>query len=37
MLKFPSKSVVVPFVVPLTTTVAPGRGPSSLVTVPDTD
>ena len=30
MLKFPSKSVVVPLLVPLTTTVAPGRGPSSL-------
>ena len=37
IVKFPSKSVVVPSVVPLTITVAPGRGPSSLVTTPETD
>ena len=32
--KFPSKSVVVPLFVPLTIMVAPGKGPSSLETVP---
>ena len=37
IVKFPSKSVVVPLLVPFTRTVAPGRGPSSLVTSPETD
>lgn len=36
MLKFPSKSVEIPFYVPFTTTVATSRGPSSLVTIQDT-
>ena len=36
ILKFPSKSIETPFGVPFTTTVAPGRGSSSLVTIPDT-
>ena len=33
--KFPSKSEVVPLLVPLTIMVAPGKGPSSPDTVPD--
>ena len=37
IVKFPSKSVVVPSFVPFTRTVAPGKGPSSLVTSPETD
>ena len=37
-LNFPSMSVIVPVVVPLTTTVTPGIGdPSSPITVPDSD
>ena len=34
MVKLPSKSVLVPVLVPLTRTVAPGKGPSSLETLP---
>jgi len=37
MLNYRSKLVVVQFDVPFTTMVAPGRGPSSLVSVTETD
>jgi len=33
---FPSKSVSVPVAVPLITTLTPGKGPESSVTVPET-
>ena len=37
ILKFPSKSDVVPFVVPFSTIVTPGKGPVSSETEPEMD